>query len=290
MKHFTEEIVTLLREKLPGAVIEAREVVKSGEKHLTGVCIRKDGDTAAPVLYLDEPFELYQQGVPAGVIADRLLEVYERNMATDAFDTSCIIDWNRASERLTVRLTNLSHNTSYLENKLTLPIPGTDTAFVYSLDLSDFREGASVTVTRDMLTAWHVTPGVVHDIAFVNTARLHPASVLPMRSIMNEMTGCSGPDFAEEPVMYVVTSDTRVNGAVSILFPGVAEALYNKIGDFYILPSSVHEVIDINRTQVAPEDRLADDVFEVSNGNLISVFPNGKPQVLRSAVPAWLAE
>ena len=38
MKHFTEEIVSILREKIPGAVIETREVVKSGERCLTGIC------------------------------------------------------------------------------------------------------------------------------------------------------------------------------------------------------------------------------------------------------------
>ena len=71
-----------------------------------------------------------------------------------------------------------------------------------------------------------------------------------------------------------------INGAAALFYPGImkqAAALME--GSYYILPSSVHEVIllpeecapdfrelekmvrQINRSQVLPEDRLSDHVY-----------------------------
>ena len=80
--------------------------------------------------------------------------------------------------------------------------------------------------------------------------------------------------------MYVLTNKQKLYGAACMLYPGVLKGFAEKIGrDFYILPSSVHEVIlvpadsntdqealceivtEINRTQVAEEEILADSVY-----------------------------
>lgn len=85
-----------------------------------------------------------------------------------------------------------------------------------------------------------------------------------------------------------------VQGAAGILDPAcrkeVASRLGCKIKDLYILPSSIWEVIvinkaniddsaglldivkQVNRTQVSPEEQLADNVFEVVKGKVVSVF------------------
>ena len=82
--------------------------------------------------------------------------------------------------------------------------------------------------------------------------------------------------------MIILTNDKKYNGAGVILCDAVLKAVYRKIGEFYILPSSIHEVIlvpanavdptalaamvkTINATQVAEEEQLSDDVY-VYNG------------------------
>ena len=88
------------------------------------------------------------------------------------------------------------------------------------------------------------------------------------------------PPEEETPSMYVLTNADKMNGANSILDAKTMEDISEKIGgDFYILPSSLHEVIilpdtpemdkdylehmvqDINAGQVAPEDKLSDHVY-----------------------------
>lgn len=80
--------------------------------------------------------------------------------------------------------------------------------------------------------------------------------------------------------MYVLSNKQKLYGAVCMLYPDLLKNFTDKIGqDCYILPSSIHEVIlvpadavsggeelreivtDINRTQVAEEEVLADSVY-----------------------------
>ena len=92
--------------------------------------------------------------------------------------------------------------------------------------------------------------------------------------------GCSVDNWEPdgEP-MTVLTTRGAVNGAGVLFCDSVLRKIWQKIGDFYILPSSVHEVIvvpvsggidrveltemvrTINATEVAPEDRLSDQVY-----------------------------
>ena len=80
--------------------------------------------------------------------------------------------------------------------------------------------------------------------------------------------------------MLVLTNNVQLNGAAALFYPGVMDQAAERLGgDFIVLPSSTHEVImipadgmtdfrsleqmvkDINRSQVAPEERLSDHVY-----------------------------
>ncbi len=86
--------------------------------------------------------------------------------------------------------------------------------------------------------------------------------------------------------MYVLSNEQKLYGAVCMLYPDILKKFTKKIDqDCYILPSSVHEVIlvpagaianegelketvtDINRTQVAEDEILADSVYYYSRCN-----------------------
>ena len=43
------------------------------------------------------------------------------------------------------------------------------------------------------------------------------------------------------PQMYVITNKNKVFGATAIIYPGVLMEFSKQKGDFYILPSSIHE-------------------------------------------------
>lgn len=88
----------------------------------------------------------------------------------------------------------------------------------------------------------------------------------------------------EKNLMYVLTNRCSQNGAACIRYPNVLKEFAERMGsDLYILPSSIHEVIllrshgleddagalrnmvkDVNRTQLAPEEVLSNQVYYYS--------------------------
>ena len=73
--------------------------------------------------------------------------------------------------------------------------------------------------------------------------------------------------------VYVVTNFETVRGAAAILITEAMEILWEKIGNFYIIPSSVHELIV--STDVPPEDlrymvREVNDSEHVDEDELLS--------------------
>ena len=86
--------------------------------------------------------------------------------------------------------------------------------------------------------------------------------------------------FFREVPLRVLSNVKRVHGAICMLYPDVLENLaQEEQRSFYILPSSVHEVIlladtgsglpgelkamiaEVNSTQVAPEEVLSDSLY-----------------------------
>ena len=80
-----------------------------------------------------------------------------------------------------------------------------------------------------------------------NAPESHPASLRSMREVMAGMMGME-PDLPMpgEPVMLVATTRDSFMGASVIQYPGFMEQAAEQVGgDFFVLPSSIHEVLII---------------------------------------------
>lgn len=102
-----------------------------------------------------------------------------------------------------------------------------------------------------------------------------------MAEVMGEMMGMEVPEM--EPRQYVVTNGTAFMGAATVLDKNAIRVLGENLGveGFYMLPSSIHEVLlipfcddftkgdldemvrTVNREQVAYEDQLGDCAYEL---------------------------
>ena len=229
------------------------------------------------------------------------------NSFTGSFDIPMITDWSKVSGRICARLINAPKNKDYLENKVVLPIPTTDIAYMYYVDLENFNvEGAAIPVTKSLQSSWNISLESLHSTALTNTANIMSPSVRPMNSVIQEIMGTDDEVvFAESMTMYVITSKQMRNSAILATLPSVCRKLQHHFGDYYLLPSSVHEMLavpanlqspdallamvtEINHTQVEPKDRLSDDVYVIRNGHLTSVFaPEERKSIIMKALD-WL--
>ena len=110
--------------------------------------------------------------------------------------------------------------------------------------------------------------------------------IKPMADLLAEMMGDElAPEDLSGIPMYVLTNKNRIYGATGMLNGKAIQQCSELLGDrFYILPSSVHELIlipdagdpacltemvrEINRTVLTPNDFLSDMVYVYDNGHV----------------------
>lgn len=104
--------------------------------------------------------------------------------------------------------------------------------------------------------------------------------VVSMREMMAEMWGVDIDSLPAEPAQAIVTNKERMFGAINIYNEDCIKQVQEILGtkNFYVLPSSIHEVIcvptegieiddlltmvtEVNQTQVREEERLGDFVL-----------------------------
>ena len=111
---------------------------------------------------------------------------------------------------------------------------------------------------------WGVTVEELYRAAEENTQKLLPHELRNMVDVMEEIMkeedaeefnhGDCMAELESTKPLYVLTNKKGIDGAVSMLYPGLLKDFADRIGSgFYIIPSSVHEVLFLPSEN--PEDR-----------------------------------
>jgi len=157
-----------------------------------------------------------------------------------------------------------------------------DLEAVFRLDLKDIvRPGATALVTNGMLQQLGVS-----DWTFQNecreAARLNRPGVLqPLAAVLFGMSAdMDSPAGMEAPPIFVASTEGMVQGASAVTYAYFLRDAAERIGgDFFLLPSSIHEMLlvpdtgtmsvqeletmvrTINDMEVAPEEHLSNHVY-----------------------------
>lgn len=165
-----------------------------------------------------------------------------------------------------------------------------DLSIIYRWVVAVDEKGIQSTVIRDdMVKQLGMNEEQLFKCAVENTRRIFPPVVRSMNDVLRDMfisdgmpeemvSGMIG-EMPEDQMMYIISNDRGINGAVSMLYEDNLHKLAEQLEtDLYILPSSVHECIaisvemgdpyelaemvnEINMSQVALEDRLSNQVY-----------------------------
>ena len=161
-----------------------------------------------------------------------------------------------------------------------------DLALVYRIEFPEVsREGEKATtlLANAHLERFGITESQLYEDAICNAAERHPATI---RSLFETLGAMMGAEAVEQEMggsdsIYIATCEGGVWGAGVIAYPGFLDKAAEKMGgNYYILPSSVHEMLllsdttthmgyqalermvqEINRSEVRPQDRLSDHVY-----------------------------
>ena len=173
---------------------------------------------------------------------------------------------------------------------------------------SDENGRATILATNQMLETMGITAEQLHADAVENAPRIKPMEIKGMSEVLSEMMGMSPEEMAmmgmaQDPAdekIFVATVPDKVHGAGVLAYQDFMDKAAERAGgDFYILPSSIHELLivpdtgemslkdlenmvhDVNATQVAPEDKLTDSVYHYDAKN--KIFELGEKFVARQA-------
>lgn len=290
-----EYIKNHIKEYLPleyqDASVKLKEITKSNDRVLTGLTVRRAGEATAPTVYLEPYAEQIEAGRPLDSVMQEISRV-QTDCHVPAFDLSSLKDYEQVKPLLATRLSDPEKNKEFLKNKPHTPCG--ELAASYRIQISKDNDGmASAIVTNELLHTWGISTEQLHKDALAAESVRETVCLHTMEDVMNQMMlSGESPNLLnnEKSVhtgmgIYVLTNESRLNGASVLTQDNILEQVGELLGsDFYVLPSSLHEVLivadngiislkeleamvkEVNATQVAPEDFLSDKVQYYDRG------------------------
>ena len=274
-----DNILDYLPEEFVDANVRIETVTKNNDVKLEGLVVITEDENIAPNIYLDGYYEAYKDGVDMDDILTRIAEVRLTAMPEQGFDVSNVLDFEQVKDKIIPKLINAEMNQELLANRPHMMEADLAIQFMVQVDRSE--DGvASCAIDNKMLEGYGIEVDELYQIAMENMERLDPAKVVSM----TEMLGFSSEDIPEGSIaMYVITNESGVNGATSILNDRVMDEAREAIGEnMIIIPSSIHEVIaipmnedadittltamvkEVNADMVSPQEFLSDHVYTYS--------------------------
>ena len=197
-------------------------------------------------------------------------------------------------DKLFIRVSSAEANKEVLENA-----PHQlkeDLAITYHVAVGKDQDGlSSMFIKNDLLEQYGISVEQLHEDAMKSSPRVMAPEVSSIGALIDEMYQKNilmlTPDeremlqetlqeSSEMPTFFVVTNTERIDGAGVIFYPEFMDNMGELLGnDFFILPSSIHEMLvlpddgqvdaemlrdmvkEVNATQVAPAERLTNDVY-----------------------------
>ena len=298
---FKEEFVSQCRNALCESgpfdmEIEERMVNKAQRGELNGVLFIKKGLECAPTFYIEDFYMAYRNGTSIADLSHSAITTAVQSMNMAGMLAQNTLDMLGDTDNLRVRMLNKGRNKEYLKG---IPCHELGCGFVYIAEIGHDEYGA--VITDALLTEYDLTQDELFDIAINNTVKRFPAVLHDLgESVLSDPEDCI--NLLEQPPGrapagagpgFVLTNSRLFWGAGALFYPGVINRIHELLGgDFYVLPSSVHELILIavddqdpqqladlvrsaNRSVVRDNEILANDLFICESGKLCRVSFGG---------------
>lgn len=282
VKKMREQVQEQLGEKYQVEIV-TNSKLNGAEK--TGLTIRRmqEPQQVVPVLYLEECYEQYLKDQNFTECVEVICTVYENQkgneetIMTALKNMENVRSWEQIKDRIFPMIVSERENENLKEQYVYKNY--LDFLVLYIVRISEVEIG-NIKITNKMLEMWGISAEELDNQAMDNM-KTDGYQVKGMRRMLQESCLEMMGDIVEEEdeVMYVLTNKEKYFGAAGIFF--CAELFQKVIGtnNFYILPSSVHELIlvkddsgcdmqelnamvrCVNEEQVDIDERLSDHAY-----------------------------
>ena len=205
---------------------------KDNDVSLVGVSITEKDSDVSVVLYFDDTRDCIEDAKDA---ANRIVELFMSGKVNfnHSYDLRSFRNYNAAKKKFGIKLSS-SPAKGVVKRKAFADLYMT----VY-IKVEDFVKDGHISVREDLLKEW----GIDEDTLFADAIKYakvnHPAKFYGLGGIFPGAPSC----------FRILSNESKVYGASAILYAD------NLPDEFYLLPSSIHEVIIIDDVNI-PQDRV----------------------------------
>lgn len=265
------------------------EVIKNNGVIIEGIYLGDNSSGIKPFFYISDLYQQYCMGESFDTIIENILEKPKCDSKGLDIIISKYKDVGYIKKNVMFKLINYNENIQQLS---TMPHRKfLDLAIVYycMFDCISNSNG-SVLVNDVHMKMWNLDEEALYNFAMNNTRIKNKAMLTDMRSMLmlllkdrqiSELPQCFYCD-DEQTDLYVLTNESKTFGAGVILYDNlIKKYAEEKYSDFYIIPSSIHEVLlipvqqkeeiniaelacivrEVNDTQVLEEEILSYNVY-----------------------------
>ena len=265
----------------PSVKVEVQQIEKvMGESYL-GVRLDRGSGQAAPVINIEHHYQEMKTGKPLNRVMRDISETALGVMQNiPDIHTEQIKQYGEMKDRIILQVIPVKGNEDRLAGMPHRLIE--DMAVVCRAMIGSEHDHGNMSflITTPVMQEYGITKDQLFADASANMER--QCSIRPLFNVLSEMA----PDIADVPMaepdsmLFVATNTLSMYGAGVIALPDfMRNAEETMKGSFFVLPSSIHEVLllkddgmtdyrgleamvrDINATQVAPHERLTDNVY-----------------------------
>ncbi len=274
-----------------GTQIEIKDIRKNNGVLLKGLVITQEKESISPTIYLDGFYQDYLKGKAFGRIVEEIIHLYKENKVKVPINMDFFLDYKAVRGRIFQKVIHYEKNRELLDN-----IPHKrfmDLAVVvYYAYMNDFLGRGSIQITVSHLDKWGISEEKLFEDASKNTREKLGVEILGMKDMLTELffdNQCDADaaqvkeavSYVERDVsMHVMTVKGRYFGAACICDTEMLKCFSERCNrNFYILPSSIHELIlipdtgfenpenlrrmvrEVNAEHVEEEEQLSDNVY-----------------------------
>ena len=266
-----------------------------------GLTIKSAGSNISPTIYMEEFYEKLIDGSSIGDIRDELVNLYEYTVEKSPnIDFMDDFKLENIKDKIAMRMVNYKDNREMFSETPHKKVD--DLAVYYVVVVGCNRDGtACMTIRNTHQEMLGITTDELHQIAMENTTKIFPPVFMKIEDKLSQIENnlLVSKDVGRNSGMFVLTNEIANFGAVNILNPDITEKVREIIGgDYYIIPSSVHELLlvsknemvdarelgilvrEVNGHMVDREDRLSDHIYEMD-------FEKNELRTVKESLPRY---
>lgn len=285
-EYVKDHVAAHLPQNLSHAEVTLSEVVKQNDQQLTGLHLFDPDSRLSPVIYLDNFYERYHSGenVDSLVheVADTMSDLFDHAMPPIDVDqvAETVSDYSKVKGALSIHLCDTELNAHRLQDLVHHEI--SDYSMTYHIQFPDME--GSVPVRPAMLASWGITAEQLQADALAAQRESQTPVLTDLNAMMmSQLFDGSAPDnlltsdaeivpadMGVPFTMYVLTNESGYYGASALVQEDLLAQIGERFGaDYYILPSSIHELILIPHTSDEISiDALSGMVSEVNESEV----------------------